>query len=225
MTENDKPSDAGERLAILDAGSQFGKLIDRRCRELKVQTCMFPLDTSPYQLKEDGFKGLIISGGPNSVYADNAPRYDPDIFRLGIPVLGICYGMQIINKEFGGEVVKTDARDDGQTEIEIDPDCAIFKGLEKKQEALLTHGDSVSKVAETFRAVGNTGSNIVAIANDKTNIYGLQFHPEVDLTLKGVEIMRNFWKLQSPGPSNQVHQLHQRGRRRSHCSDAPVGWC
>jgi len=194
MAENNGggPADAGERLAILDAGSQFGKLIDRRCRELKVQTCMFPLDTSAYQLKEDGFKGLIISGGPNSVYADNAPRYDPDLFRMGIPVLGICYGMQMINKEFGGEVDKTDARDDGQTEIEIDPECAIFKGLEKKQEALLTHGDSVSKVAETFRSVGQTGSNIVAIANDKTNIYGLQFHPEVDLTPKGVEIMKNF---------------------------------
>jgi len=183
---------SGEKLAILDAGSQFGKLIDRRCRELKVQTVILPLDASPYQLKEDGYKGLIVSGGPNSVYAENAPRYDPDLFRVGIPVLGICYGMQMINKEFGGEVTKTDARDDGQTEVEIDTSCAIFKSLEKKQDVLLTHGDCVSKVADGFKAVGQTGTNIVAIANEKDQIYGLQFHPEVDLTPNGTEMMKNF---------------------------------
>jgi len=194
MTENNGgPAEAnGEKLAILDAGSQFGKLIDRRCREMRVQTVILPLDTSPYQLKEDGYKGLVVSGGPNSVYAENAPRYDSDLFRIGLPVLGICYGMQMINKEFGGEVAKTDARDDGQTEIEIDTECAIFKNLVKKQEVLLTHGDCVSKVADNFKAVGHTGTNIVAIANEKDHIYGLQFHPEVDLTLHGTEMMRNF---------------------------------
>lgn len=104
----------------------FDQVIDRRVRELNVQSEILPLNTSATQLKESNYKGIIISGGPNSVYDENAPQYDPEIFKIGIPILGICYGMQIIAKEFGGEVRKKEVREDGPSEIEVNQSCPLF---------------------------------------------------------------------------------------------------
>merc|ERR1719277_1792450 len=184
--------DGTERVAILDAGAQYGKVIDRRVRELKVFSEIVPLSTPAAQLLRDDYDALIISGGPGSANAEDAPAYDSAIFSCGLPVLGICYGMQMLNHHFKGTVEKKDQREDGQEEIDVMTDCALFAGLDKKQRVLLTHGDSVDKVAEGFRTIARSGALCAGIGCDRRKLFGVQFHPEVDLSDNGMAMLRNF---------------------------------
>lgn len=180
-----------ETVAILDAGAQYAKVIDRRVHELNIKSDILPLDTKSTDLVNNAYKAIIISGSPKSVN-DGVLGYDPRIFRCGIPVLGICYGFQMMNKEFEGTVEKKSIREDGQFNIQIETSSPLFKGMKKDQLVLLTHGDSVDKVAKDFKSIASSGKIVAGISNEKMNLYGIQFHPEVDLTVNGKEILKNF---------------------------------
>ena len=170
-----------EVVAILDAGAQYAKVIDRRVRELCVECELLPLDIDPSKLT--GYAAIIISGGPQSVYDADAPKYDPKLFSLGLPILGICYGMQLMNSVHGGTVERKEKREDGQFEIELADGCALFKGLGQTTEVLLTHGDSVDTLPSGFRVVSTSGSLTAGIEDASKKLYGVQFHPEVDLSV------------------------------------------
>ena len=179
-----------EQLAILDCGGQYTKVIDRKVRELGVKSEIFPINVSPEELKD--YQAIILSGGPNSVWSETALTYNPEILDLGLPVLGICYGMQLINQHFGGVVAPGLKTEFGEEKIDIDNSCPLFDGLADKEVVLMSHGDSVEKLADGFAVTGKSGEVVAAIANDKLKIYGVQFHPEVDLTEHGKEIMGNY---------------------------------
>jgi GMP synthase (glutamine-hydrolysing) len=171
-----------EQIVILDFGSQYTQVIARRIRECHVFSQILRYDTPASQIKA---AGIILSGGPASVYGNNAPHSDPGIWKLGIPVLGICYGMQLMAHQLGGAVEKSDRREYGHAEIEIEK-CPLFAGLERRQKVWMSHGDRVTKLPGGFQAL----AGMSAIA--RGNFFGLQFHPEVHHTPNGKQILSNF---------------------------------
>lgn len=187
-----KPSEHRERVAILDAGAQYGKMIDRRVRELNVESDLMPINTPSEKLKE--YKAIIISGGPQSVYGSEAPEYDPKLLELGVPILGICFGMHLINHVAGGRTEKHEVREDGQFEVQVKkPSSLLFDGLPNKLSVLLTHGDSAVGVAEGYEVSAVSDHDLIsAIEHEEKKIYGVQFHPEVELTEEGTHMMKNF---------------------------------
>ncbi|NOY76118.1 MAG: glutamine-hydrolyzing GMP synthase [Kiritimatiellaeota bacterium] len=182
-----------ENIAVLDFGSQYSQLIARRIRECSVYSSILPYDVSADELREKSPAGIILSGGPCSVYSDDAPLCDPAIFELGVPILGICYGLQLTIKSFGGEVARGDAREYGKTVLETTAECELFKGLDNSLDVWMSHGDKVLTMPDGFKAVARTANTeYAALFNPERNIHGIQFHPEVAHTPKGKKIIRNF---------------------------------
>ncbi|MGN1207220.1 MAG: glutamine-hydrolyzing GMP synthase [Eubacteriales bacterium] len=179
-----------EKLAIVDCGGQYTKVIDRKIREAGVYTDILPMGVPAEKLK--GYGAMILSGGPASVWESGAPTYDPAIFDLGIPTLGICYGMEMLVDHFGGTVAPEVKTEYGQIEIDIDPSCPLFAGLSPKEKVLMSHGDAVSVIPAGFRTVATTGTVCAGVWNEEKKIVGVQFHPEVDPTVHGVEMLVNF---------------------------------
>jgi GMP synthase (glutamine-hydrolysing) len=181
---------APEKVAILDAGAQYGKVIDRRVRELSIESDILPMDTAASVLRQ--YRAIIISGGPQSVYGENASRYDPQIFSLGVPVLGICYGMHLLNYSGGGRILRKKRREDGQCTVNVSQDSSIFSGMDASQDVLMSHGDSIETVAPGYQVIAESDGLIAGIENPDKRFYGVQFHPEVDLTVNGTQVLRNF---------------------------------
>ena len=179
-----------EKIAILDCGGQYTKVIDRRVREAGVYSDIFPIGIEKEKLAD--YSALILSGGPSSVWSDAALKYDEGIFDLGLPMLGICYGMQLICEHFGGRVMPGVKTEYGQIVIDVDPSCPLFAGLDRKQPVLMSHGDAVKVLAPGFSCVAKTGEVVAAIYDEKRKIVGVQFHPEVDPTTNGVQMLENF---------------------------------
>lgn len=180
-------------VAVLDFGSQYTQVIARRLRECQVYSRVYRFDTPASELKADGVVGVILSGGPSSVLADDAPMPDREIFELGVPVLGICYGIQLLGHLLGGEVLPSREREYGRGRLSVDRDSLLFKDIPKEIQVWNSHGDKLTRIPEGFCSIGKTeNSNFAAIEDARRRFYGIQFHPEVFHSEKGVEIIRNF---------------------------------
>jgi len=180
-------------IAILDFGSQYTHLIARRIRECGVYSEIVPYNITVNKLLAKMPRAIILSGGPASVTARKSPICDKHIFNLGLPVLGICYGAQLMAKVLGGKVAKSKAREYGRAYLKAESRKSIFKGLLSKEKIWMSHGDRIIKLPKGFRKIGSTlNSPIAAMENQKEGFFGLQFHPEVIHTLKGKRILKNF---------------------------------
>ena len=186
--------DAFDKIIVLDFGSQYNQLITRRLRDFGIYSELLSHKLTADEIKEINPKGIIFSGGPNSVYDPNAFKVDPEIFKLGIPILGICYGMQLMSYDLGGKVEKADNSEYGRADIEVlDDEAVLFKGLPKKQYVWMSHGDLVTQAPAGFEVTA-TSKNcpIASIADNDRKFYGVQFHTEVRNSEYGLDILRRF---------------------------------
>ena len=212
-------------ILILDFGSQYTQVIARRVRQLNVYSEIVRYDTPASVLKSLRPSGIIFSGGPASVYAKGAPQPDKRIYDAGIPILGVCYGMQLFGKWLGGEVAPSARREYGRGILQVAGESPLFQGLGRKVEIWNSHGDSLKKLPKGFHPIATSdNSPFAAIEDPKRKIYGLQFHPEVAHTPRGMEILSNFvlgicgaqpdWTMQSFIDSTCESVRKQVGRER-----------
>ena len=185
-----------QKILILDFGGQYNQLIARRVRENRVYCEVHPWTMPLEEIRTFRPIGIIFTGGPHSVYAARSPHVDPGIYRLGIPILGICYGCQLLARDLGGRVTaarEDSAREYGRTLTEFDPDCPLFRGIPRESITWMSHGDYISAIPKGFSVAAQSSACPVAgICDRKRNYYGVQFHPEVRHTEYGSQVLRNF---------------------------------
>lgn len=188
-----RTSAASELVLVLDFGSQYAQLIARRVREQQVYCEIVRHDISVERVRQLNPRGLILSGGPSSVYEPGAPRCEPGILQLGIPVLGICYGMQLACEILGGKVDSAPAREYGRANVRLQAENELFAGVPEETQVWMSHGDQVQRVSDDFRPLARTRTcPIAAVKHARLPIYGLQFHPEVTHTPLGAMVLGNF---------------------------------
>ena len=183
-----------DKIIVLDFGSQYNQLIARRIREMGVYSALLPHTIKASEIKAmEGIKGIVFSGGPKSVYDDDAFKVDEEIFNLGLPILGICYGMQLTANYFKGEILSSPKREYGKMNILIEDKSLLFKDLYDEEEVWMSHGDHVAKIPQGFKLLAKSQNGLVAsIANEEKKIYCVQFHPEVRHTVNGNKMLHNF---------------------------------
>lgn len=182
-----------EVIAVLDFGSQYTQVIARRLRECQVYSKVYRFDTPVETLQQENVRGVILSGGPSSVFAENAPMPDPRVFEMGVPVLGICYGLQLLGFLLDGKVEKSTHREYGRSRLTIDREGSLFKDLPESFQVWNSHGDRLIGLPKGFRQIAHTeNSDFAAIEDPERSFYGLQFHPEVFHSEYGMDVLRNF---------------------------------
>jgi len=182
-----------DNILVLDFGSQYTQLIARRIRECRVYSEILPCDAPIEQVRAFAPKGIVLSGGPASVYAPGAPMVDPGVFDLGVPILGICYGMQLVTRHFGGEVGAAGHREFGRADLIIDKPAGLFDALGERTTVWMSHGDRIDRAPDGFTTIAHTtNAPVAAFADLNRRIYGLQFHPEVVHTPEGSAMLENF---------------------------------
>ncbi len=182
-----------ETILVLDFGSQYTQLIARRIREGRVYSEIMPFNTPLEKIRAMAPKGIVLSGGPASVYDQDAPVPSPEIFELGVPVLGICYGMQLISHMMGGRVMESKRHEYGRAELYVDDESDLLWGVSSSSVVWMSHGDRLEKLPDGFKGIGHTkNAPVAAISNPEKKLYALQFHPEVVHTDEGTRILHNF---------------------------------
>ncbi|WP_342564165.1 glutamine-hydrolyzing GMP synthase [Paenibacillus sp. FSL R7-0345] len=182
-----------EIIVVLDFGGQYNQLIARRIRDLGVYSELLPYNTPIEKIKELSPKGIVFSGGPSSVYAENAPHVDPAVYELGLPIFGICYGMQLMAQQQGGKVERAAKREYGKADVDFQPGSVLAAGLDGSQTVWMSHGDHVVELPGGFKLdAGTESAPIAAMSNDEKKFYAVQFHPEVRHSVNGNEMISNF---------------------------------
>lgn len=182
-----------ETIAVLDFGGQYNQLITRRIRDLGVYSELYSNEVTAEELQQLDLKGIIFSGGPNSAYVEGAPTCDPKIYDLGVPILGICYGMQLMTHHFGGKVEAANHREYGKAMIQVENESKVFKALPSEQLVWMSHGDKIVAPPENFIVDATSPScPVAAMSNEAEQLYGVQYHPEVRHSEHGDALLKNF---------------------------------
>ncbi|MDM5279959.1 glutamine-hydrolyzing GMP synthase [Paenibacillus silvae] len=182
-----------EIVVVLDFGGQYNQLIARRIRDLGVYSELLPYNTPAEKIAELAPKGIVFSGGPSSVYAENAPHVDPGVYDLGLPIFGICYGMQLMAQQLDGKVERSEKREYGKADLAFTEGAVLAKGIDGEHTVWMSHGDHVVTLPPGFKLdAGTESAPIAAMSNDERKLYAVQFHPEVRHSVRGNDMIRNF---------------------------------